>query len=52
MQALDLIEILPELFLLLVICFILLITPFMKESSVKDEDVFFTPKAAKFCLPK
>lgn len=48
MQALDLIEILPELFLLLIACFILLVTPFMKEVEVNDEDVFFTPKAAAF----
>ena len=48
MQALDLIEILPELLLLLVICFILLVTPFMKEVESNDEDVFFTPKAASF----
>jgi NADH-quinone oxidoreductase subunit N len=46
MQALDLIEILPELLLLLVVCFILLVTPFIKEVESKEEDVFFTPKAA------
>ena len=45
MQALDLIEILPELLLLLVVCFILLVTPFIKEVELKEEDVFFTPKA-------
>ncbi|MEI7531118.1 MAG: NADH-quinone oxidoreductase subunit NuoN [Betaproteobacteria bacterium] len=43
MQALDLIEILPELALLIVICFILLVTPFFTESQSTDEDVFFTP---------
>ena len=46
MQAIDLIEIFPELILLLVICFILLVTPFLKETEVNDEDVFFTPSAA------
>jgi NADH-quinone oxidoreductase subunit N len=48
MQALDLLEILPELFLLLMACMILLLTPFMKENNVNDEDVFFTPKGASF----
>jgi NADH-quinone oxidoreductase subunit N len=46
MQAIDLLEILPELILLLVICFILLVTPFIKENETNDDDVFFTPKAA------
>ena len=48
MQAIDILEILPELILLLVICFILLVTPFFKENEVNDEDVFFTPNAAGF----
>jgi NADH-quinone oxidoreductase subunit N len=46
MQAIDLLEIFPELILLLVICFILLVTPFIKENETNDDDVFFTPKAA------
>jgi len=46
MQALDLIEILPELILLLVICFMLLVTPFLKETLSTDEDVFYTPRGA------
>jgi NADH-quinone oxidoreductase subunit N len=46
MQALDLLEILPELLLLVVACLILLVTPFLKETSVNDEDVFFTPRGA------
>jgi NADH-quinone oxidoreductase subunit N len=48
MQAIDLLEILPELILLLVICFILLVTPFFKEKEVNDDDVFFTPNGAAF----
>ena len=48
MQAIDILEILPELILLLVICFILLVTPFFKEKEVNDDDVFFTPNAASF----
>lgn len=47
MQALDLLEILPELVLLLAACFILAVTPFMKETLINDEDVFFTPKSAE-----
>ncbi len=46
MQALDLLEILPELILLLVICFILLVTPFFKETVSSEADVFYTPRAA------
>ena len=46
MQAIDLLQILPELILLLVICFILLVTPFLAEKEVNDEDIFFTPRAA------
>ena len=46
MEAIDLIEILPELCLLLIVCFILLVTPFIKEPLAKDEDVFFTPRGA------
>lgn len=48
MQALDLIEILPELALLLVACLILLITPFMKEPEATQEDVFHAPRGASF----
>ena len=46
MEAIDLIEILPELCLLLIVCFILLVTPFIKEPLVTDEDVFYTPRGA------
>ena len=48
MQAIDLLQILPELILLLVICFILLVTPFFSEKESNDDDIFFTPKAAGF----
>ncbi len=48
MQALDLLEILPELALLLVVCFILLVTPFMAEPEAKRSDVFHGPRGAAF----
>jgi NADH-quinone oxidoreductase subunit N len=46
MQALDLLEILPELALLLVVCFILLVTPFMAEPEAIRSDVFHAPRGA------
>ena len=46
MQAQDLLEILPELLLLISACFILLATPFLKEAQTNDEDVFYTPRGA------
>jgi NADH-quinone oxidoreductase subunit N len=46
MQAIDLLEILPELLLLVVACLILLVTPFLNETAINDEDVFYTPRAA------
>ena len=48
MQALDLLEILPELALLLVVCFILLVTPFMAEPDATRSDVFHAPRGASF----
>lgn len=48
MQALDLIEILPELALLLVACLILLVTPFIAEPEATDSDVFHAPRGASF----
>lgn len=48
MQALDLLEILPELALLLVVCLILLVSPFMAEPEGTDADVFHTPRGASF----
>lgn len=48
MQALDLLEILPELALLLVVCLILLVSPFMAEPEATDADVFHSPRGASF----
>lgn len=47
MQVLDLIEILPELALLLVVCLMLLLTPFMAEPDATSEDVLQAPRGAQ-----
>lgn len=48
MQVLDLLEILPELALLLVVCLMLLVTPFMDEPEATGSDVFHAPRGASF----
>lgn len=48
MQAIDLFEILPEILLLVVNCFVSLATLMISETETRDEDVFYTPRGAEF----
>ena len=47
MQSIDLIAILPELVLLIVATDLLLLSVFMKEPVVRDDDIFYTPRGTE-----